>query len=410
MNASTLPSPRVIAFFLGLALALTALQAVRNPPMNPDAECCDHLFYRSMAYNFFDVTRPNLNSPPPDSRLFDAAAQPYYAQWSKPEDWLNRQPPFVYRPLTPLLARTIGGLVGDNINLGFYFVSFVSLVLSCFLLALIIYALSSNMVLTVAAAVTFSQIVPVFAQNLWDFMLTDGAAFLFMLLGIYLLIIRRERLFLLVTFVGMLNKETVLLLLPCYLLKMILERRLNVGRVAGVAVIFAIYFLFRVSIPIPNNSYTLANTFVGIPTPEFVARGMFGIFGVLVIAAIFRFGRNEVNIWLMPLALGAIASEMFTHFDAERTYVVALPLIFAATFGLKLDSLALVIAALVTPALFLLERLTEAYALPVNWAFVLAALVAEVLFFALVSRTKPSAEYGLARLIETKISQGMTPK
>lgn len=397
-------------FLLGLALALTALQAVRNPPMNPDTECCDHLFYRSMAFNFFGVTRPDLNSPPPNSRLFVAAAQPYYAQWSKPEDWLNRQPPFVYRPLTPLVARAIGGPAGDDVNLGFYLVSFGSLALSCLLLALIIYSLSSNLLLTAAAAVTFSQVMPVFAQNLWNFMLTDAASFLFLLLGIYLLMLRRERLFLLVTFVGMFNKETVLLLLPCYLLKMILERRLSVGKVAAVAVVFAIYFIFRASIPIPNNAYTLANIFVGTPTAGFIARGLIGIFGVLVIAAIFRFGRNDVNIWLMPLALGGIAAEMFTHFDTERTYVLVFPLIFTATFGLKLDSLTLVVAALVTPALFLLERLTEPYALSFNWAWVFAALAAEVLFFALVSRTGPSGQDDLAHVIQAKIFQGQTPK
>ena len=62
-----------------LALALTAGVATFAEPTDPSSTCCDHLFYRSMAYNLFVVTRPELNEWPttlPDPPALDAATIP----------------------------------------------------------------------------------------------------------------------------------------------------------------------------------------------------------------------------------------------------------------------------------------------------------------------------------------------
>src|SRR5687768_14229417 len=86
-----------------LALVLTGVVAAFTEPADPDSTCCDHLFYRSMAYNLFVVTRPELNDWPaelPDrERLYTS---PYHGDYLRWENRLSRQPPYVYRVLTPL--------------------------------------------------------------------------------------------------------------------------------------------------------------------------------------------------------------------------------------------------------------------------------------------------------------------
>jgi hypothetical protein len=61
-------------------------------PFNPDSGCCDHLFYRSMAYNLWDVTRTDLNLAPPDNRLWKAYDDLYFGQFLYAENGLDRQP------------------------------------------------------------------------------------------------------------------------------------------------------------------------------------------------------------------------------------------------------------------------------------------------------------------------------
>jgi len=70
---SDVPGPRVLLVLLMVALIGTAVVAIGTLRVygrwDPDRACCDHLFYRSMAHNFFTVTRPDLNEPPPGNDL-----------------------------------------------------------------------------------------------------------------------------------------------------------------------------------------------------------------------------------------------------------------------------------------------------------------------------------------------------
>jgi hypothetical protein len=287
----------------------------------------------------------------------------------------------VYRIVSPLLARAIAvGVAGDDIDAGFYALSFLSLALTAFVLSFTIYAVSSSLAAAVLAAVSLSQITQVFAFNLYDYMLTDPLAFLLLALSVYLMITRRERLFFLVALVGVFSKEIHLLALPCYLLMQHAQRRLTRSAVLGSAAIVAIYFAFRASLGLRDNASIILSEFA-VPAPSAVGLGFFQIFGVLAISSALRAVLARINLWLMPLALGGVALAMFPPTHVERTYVVAFPLIFISTFGLRLETPVLQVSAMATPLLFLVQRVTDpAWSLPFEWSFSIAALMLEAIF------------------------------
>src|SRR5687768_563567 len=95
---------KYVPFWMGCVLAvvavlLTSWSAYFSAPFDPNTACCDHLFYRSMAYNTFGVSRPDLNVAPPETGLAAVYVEPYYAQWMEPLNGLHRQPPYAYRIL-----------------------------------------------------------------------------------------------------------------------------------------------------------------------------------------------------------------------------------------------------------------------------------------------------------------------
>ena len=121
-------------------------------PFDPDRDCCDHLFYRSMSFNLFAVTRPELDTPPPGSRLFVVYREPAYA-WLDPRNGLGRQPPFAYRIVTPLLARGVAIAVG--IDAAYYLVSFLALAGAAYFVGLSIFELTGSLIPAVAGVIVF---------------------------------------------------------------------------------------------------------------------------------------------------------------------------------------------------------------------------------------------------------------
>jgi hypothetical protein len=320
-----------------LSFVLTGLVAIQNPPMNPDTYCCDHLFYRSMAFNFFLVTRPELNEPPIGNRLEDVYKNPDYSKWIDPANKLNRQPPYSYRILSPLLARTIAFFVQDNIEIAFYVLSFFALALACFFISLSVLDVSKSLVSAGVAGALFSTTFFLSPFNLYDYMLTDPMGYFFISVSVFLMLKRMDGLFFLISLLAVFNKETQFFVLAAYLLVQIHERRLNVASIVMCLLIAFAYGLFRTVVTIPVNRYSFASVFQGFPSPSEIRASAISTFGFSVYLTASRFWLSKFNLLLTPIALGIFFSSLFVG-NTERAYVYVFPLVLLAILGVRTDS------------------------------------------------------------------------
>ena len=321
---------RVRAFLIIVAASvlLTGVGALLVHPFNPDKHCCDHLFYRSMSYNLFTVSRPDLNAPPPGS-LPDLRQG---LSWLHLGNGFSRQPPFVYRVATPLLARAVAYVTG--INVAYYLVSFLALAAAALFIGLSIFELTGSEVPAVAGVILF--IVNPFSANfnLFDYMLTDPMAFFLAALAIWALVKRKRFLFFAACAVGVLNKESMVPMVIAYpLTEAWVDHHLRGSSVAAAAGIIVGYYLFRVVMPeVPG--YSIFNQFhAGFHHIEAIAGAVFIVFGVVVPAALRRPWGSRLMVALVPFAVACVLEAWFVG-DLERAIVQALPAVCVGIFWL----------------------------------------------------------------------------
>jgi hypothetical protein len=241
---------RVLASLVIISVLLAGLVALLSHPFDPDAISGDHLFYRSMSYNLFAVTRPDLNVSAPSS-----GGQ----MW---KDGLNRQPPYVYRVVTPLLARGIAYATG--INTAYYLISFWALVGAAVFIGLAIYEMTGSQVPSVAGAILFLSNWWTARFNLADYMLTDPIAFFLNAIAVWALVRRKRTLFFVVCAVGLLNKETMLPMLVAYpMSELLVDHRVPRSSIAFLIGIPVAMSAFRHAIPVPDGGYSLLGSFSG---------------------------------------------------------------------------------------------------------------------------------------------------
>jgi hypothetical protein len=315
-----------------LALIATGIVAVRVEPLDPGRSCCDMLFYRSMAYNLVSVSRPDLNAPPPGISLQSVYDDPYFGKYYEPENQLNRQPPYVYRPAAPLLARATAALPGVDINRAFRVLAFVSLWATAFFVGMAVLDIAGSLAGSAAALLTVSALYRITAYHFWNYTMADPLALALLTLAVWLMFRRADGWFLTVAALGLFTKETVALVLVCYVLLLAVERRLAWKALLGVGAIIAVYLAYRLTIPIPNNTLTISNAYLGPPGPKEIAAVAFVVFGPLVVFAATRLCFSRQALILTPLAAGLFPLAMLTP-DRERLYVYAFPLVFVAVFA-----------------------------------------------------------------------------
>jgi hypothetical protein len=316
---------RVVALSAILSVLLTGLIALLVQPFDPDRACCDHLFYRSMSYNLFTVTRPDLNVPPRGNPLPSVYGIPTFRSLS-PLNRLNRQPPYVFRIVTPLLARLVAYATG--INAAYYLISFLALAGAAVFIALSIFKLTGSQIPAMAGAVLF-LVHPYSARfNLHRFMLTDPLAFLLTALAIWALVQRKRGLFFVACAFGVLNKESMLPILIAYpLTEAWIEHHVRWTSVSAVIGITVGWYAFRLAMPIPVNTYSLASEFRGgLRHVELMAGAGILAFGVMLPAAVRRPWGSRLMIALVPFALACILEAWFVD-DLERVMAQALPAI-----------------------------------------------------------------------------------
>jgi hypothetical protein len=333
-----------------------------------------------MSYNLFTVTRPDLNHPPMGNAGFSDRNAKF--QW---EFGLNHLPPYVYRIVTPLLARLIASTT--NINVAYYIITTLALAAAALFIGLSILELTGSEVPALAGMVLFVAN-PFSAKfNLRDYMLTDPMAFFLAALAIWALVSRRRFLFFAVCAVGVLNKESMVPMVLAYpLTEVWLEHHLRPSSVAAAAGIVVGYTLFRVVTPEATTGYTMLNQlntdFVHIKS--IVAMGIV-VFGIALPAALRRPWGSSLIVALLPFAIACVLEAWFAS-DLGRVMAQALPAVCVAIFWLwpadlprQLLTLAVVPLALVQMAIVVLFKAGFAGDALLGSVFLtLVAFVAEV--------------------------------
>jgi len=367
---------------LALCAVLTDIRAAHTNRIVPDAHCCDHLFYRSMAFNFFTVTRPELDNP---ARFKTGLyADPYLSGFMHRENRFNRQPPYCYRIVTPLLARAINAVTGASIEDSFYAITVIALTLATFFVALTVHTLSRSFALAIVAAVAYTRFDAAFHFNLWDFLLTDPLAHVFVALSIYLMLTERVLAAVAVSLLGVFNRETQLLVLPCCVLIQLFARRPLLPVVAGSTAVVAVYFAFRAVVPVPIDTYSLASTFHGVPAPAVAVEWLLYTFGVLLISTLVRLPTRLSNVALLPILIGACLSTLVST-DWNRALVTGAPVALVVSFGVRPNSLLAAALALV-PGLLFIE--STYWPLTNRFALLGATALNEIAFMLVMSRTQ----------------------
>lgn len=373
----------LLVLFAAAAALITAWQAQLHPPMNPEVECCDHLFYRSMVYNLWETTRPDLNLPPDNNPLHGIYQDPYHAQWLEQANGLNRQPPYVYRVATPLLVRAVTPLFAGDLHRGFYAVTFAALFLAAFVMAILIYLITRSTAAALLGILATGANYWIFGFNLNHFMLADPVALSALALATLFMFLRMPRAFFLTVLIGVFAKEIAIALVPAYFMyEWMSDGRVRLSSLVYAGLVGVSYAAFRVLLPIPVPTYSLAATFLPPSGILDVGVWIFVTFGVLAAFASSRIWFSKFAISLLPLALAALTAAFFAT-NRERAIIYAFPVVIIAVLSVPATtSRDRVIQLAPIPAWFL-ALVLQPYA---GWKYVALGSVAvylaiEFLFF-----------------------------
>lgn len=315
-----------------LALAVisalcTGTAALLTHPFNPNRLCCDHLVYRSMSYNLFTVTRPDLNVAPENNVMF---SDPEFARvvGYVERNGFNRTPPYIYRVLTPLLARLIAFAV--DINVAYYLISLFALAGTAFLIGLTIFELSGSIVPAMAGVFLFTANPWTVKFHLFRYMMVDPMMFFFVALAIWAIVKRNRWLFFATCAVGALNKEVLIPMLISYpLSEWLLDRRVRRSSVVATVVIAVGYFVFRVVMP-ENPGYSIFNLlWPGVDYFRLMAIAGIDAFGLLLVPALSRPWGSRLIAALVPFVIACVLEAWFVD-NLEHAMVAAFPAVCVA--------------------------------------------------------------------------------
>jgi hypothetical protein len=276
-------------------------------PFDPDSDCCDHLFYRAMAGGPRQI--------PEGNRLITVYDHPYHGGYLQRANGLTHQPPYVYRPLAPLLSRL----------LGFRTLSLISLVLAAWLLGMGAFILTTHATLGALTIVLFASCPWLTGYYLRHYQAVDPLAFVFVGLVVVLVCVGKHAHALGVIALGLFAKEPVGLLLPCVLLAARAAGHLNWRLVAMAGLAIVPYAAFRILTPIPQNTYSLAATFMPWPPFELwiMLRDTWGLYWLAPVLA----WRSPLLRSLLPMVLLSAGLSLFAS-NVERCAIYAYPAVY----------------------------------------------------------------------------------
>ncbi len=138
----------------------------------------------------------------------------YFFMSENPSNMSDVKPPFKYRVLTPLLVSAIKSATNLPTWRAFYVLNYFALFFSSVILYLFLRRLKFNEVLSLIGVSIFLSNYIIVGLSVF---LVDPLFFLFYIAGIYFILKKKFRYTLLCLIVGIFNKETILLLIPYYL-------------------------------------------------------------------------------------------------------------------------------------------------------------------------------------------------
>lgn len=195
-------------FVLGLiSLIFSIINFNKITPMNPDIECCDHLFYRAQSVAWFNLNDKQYLNVPSGNRLEEVYEYFFY----KKENALTNQPPYVYRVTIPIFAGLLGKII--NINDSYR-------IINAILISFLIFG-SSLLVLRITNSLLYSSISLLFFVlqkdflqfYFYDFMLVDIASIFIFTYFIYFIILKKYNIAIFLgSVLGSLTKETLIFL------------------------------------------------------------------------------------------------------------------------------------------------------------------------------------------------------
>jgi hypothetical protein len=327
---------RDVGILAVLAIVLVATLAPLVDPFEPDTTSGDYVYYRSMAFNAFGVTRPELDRLPPGHPHSVVYRFDTWGAWYEMRNGLARQPPFAYRLLTPVLARLVEPVFG--INGAFYFWTVTALMAAAFTMGLCIYRLTNAALLPAAAGVALLALDPATARlHLVRYMLTDPIALFLTVLAVYALITRRPVLFYVTCLVGVVNRESMVPMVVCYpISEYLLDRHLRWQTWAAAFAVAGAWFALRTFWPIPVDQYSVVNEFKPtLAQTKLVAETAIIVFGVLAITAwrsMWRTAGARVALSLVPFVIATFGAAWFIG-SVDRILAQTIPFFVIAALG-----------------------------------------------------------------------------
>lgn len=311
--------------FIIISLGLVLYLFSKNSAMNPDSECCDHLFYRAQAVSWFDLRELNFLQIPENNRLNEVYDFYYYDRINK----LTNQPPYVYRIFIPTIAGVIGKVL--EINLSFYVINTISIFLVFFLSMLITFRLTKSFIGSALSSLVLLMIPDFFKFYVFDYMLVDLPA-IALFIGIVALLVynKLELAFWVSALIAPLVKET-LLPLSIVVVIYILLNNIKWGRYLifcsiPVFVQVLLRLLFQVKDePNIREIYQFSSVYTS------PAR-LYDSFGMLLIILLFIYSKKnqKLLVSLIPQFLFLIVLTSSNIADGKRIWWTIAPLIILA--------------------------------------------------------------------------------
>ncbi len=322
----------VVLGLFALSIATCALVALFVKPRDMAlARTGDDIYYRSMSFNLFAVTRPDLNTVEGGLHYANDSDTYYFDERNN----LNHQPPFVWRVATPLIARALAVPLG-SIDSAYYALTFLSLSGAAFILAMTLYRGLGTPIPSLVAVGVFPACYWLSGLYLYHFMYVDPLSIFLSCLAMYGLVRRNAHLFFATCAAGVLNKEAALPLLLVYpLSEWLLERKVRPSILAAAALVGACWLALKIGL----GSLATVNTYSAFT----LLRVNFGVFKWATFAFLLTVGVFVVPAWrglTSPLTLSVIPLLVFPVLgsiqganDATRYLAQLLPVFVVFAFA-----------------------------------------------------------------------------
>ncbi|MCL7961591.1 MAG: hypothetical protein M8860_01915 [marine benthic group bacterium] len=305
------------------SIATSSAYVLLEEPTDPDAECCDHLFYRAQSVAWLGLDEPEALTIPAGNRLEQVYDEYYYDR----ANGLTSQPPYVYRVGVPALAGVVGRFT--NIDRAYRILHLGILFLIAFLSGYSVLFLTDGALVPAVTAVGAVLAVPQMARSFADNYMTVDPASVMILTLVLLLTVRSKFLAasLVSALIAPLIKETLIPLAFSVALAAWLSqqpRRIYWGLAVMPLVIQAV---LRIAVPVADRPM-FSELFV-LNDPYF---GLFGFVTAFAPVVFLLLGMScrEMRLWsaaFLPLAVGLWVITTSAIADSARIWLTFWPVL-----------------------------------------------------------------------------------